>query len=227
VTLDKTPLFDELMKTFFPNGYNVISEKPLDRRPKTVAICPCRYLAKKANLKKYIQKKLGNTDSINLRQNQAIAFDKIISSKKNNIWIYGEPRAGKTTLLIYYLLKLIDTIDVNNIPSFRVFIGQELTRTINEIVLNKSGKFPRWAGFVIIDDVDKISQSNFNQGAIWDLFDRVDKKKLKIICTSNKSPKDYMSKLYFEDLGKFNTVMLRIKEKFSILRLNAENTTLF
>jgi len=220
---------NKLLQDLIPNeiDFERINNLPTEKynRPKTVAICPGRFLANLDNIKRYVQKKLGFTDKIKLWDNQKAGFEKVKDSK--NVFLYGLTRSGKTILLEYLLLHIIDKIKKDNIPDLRIYIGQELPRMLKEMVMDKDHKFPNWKGFLIIDDLDKITPTPFIQSQLWYLFDRVDKGKLNIICTSNLKPRDCVEKLFQTDPVNSQTVRARIDEKFTVLKLQKEVERMF
>ncbi len=152
-------------------------------QPKAVATCPCASAAKINEYDKTLLIDLGVETIPTLRPDQKRGFESF-RDRKANLFIYGDSGGGKTILAA--------ACAVGFHRKVKVLIGDEISAEWRKKAFENQAL--DYSGLLILDDIDKTMPTDSFKEKLWYIFDRVTKKKLRMIITTNLSPQSFAEK---------------------------------
>ncbi len=152
-------------------------------QPKTLASCPCASAAKVNEFDRALLDDLGIEAMPKLRTEQEPGF-KAFKDGKMNLFIHGDSGGGKTILAAACALGFHRKV--------KVLIGDEISAEWRRKAFENQSL--DYTGLLILDDVDKTMPTDSFKEKLWYIFDRVTKRKLRLIMTTNLSPQAFAEK---------------------------------
>lgn len=152
-------------------------------QPKTLTSCPCASAAKVNEFDRALLDDLGIDIMPKLRTAQEPGF-KAFKDGKMNLFIHGDSGGGKTILAAACALGFHRKV--------KVLIGDEISAEWRRKAFNNQAL--DYTGLLILDDVDKTMPTDSFKEKLWYIFDRVTKRKLRLIITTNLSPQAFAEK---------------------------------
>lgn len=152
-------------------------------QPKSVGSCPCSSTARFNEYDKKLLEDLGIDVIPKLRAAQMSGLD-AFKKNKMSLFIYGESGGGKTVLAA--------ACAVGFHRKVKVLVGDEISaewrrRAFDNLPLD-------YDGLLVLDDVDKTMPTDAFKEKLWYIFDRVAKRKMRLIMTTNLSPESFAEK---------------------------------
>lgn len=152
-------------------------------QPRTVTSCPCTLTARVNEYDKAILSELGVEVIPKLRPGQQIGFD-AFSKKRASLFIWGESGGGKTILAAACAMGYHRKV--------KVLIGDEISAEWRRKAFDNQAL--DYSGLLILDDVDKTVPTEAFKEKLWYILDRVSKRKLRLIMTTNLSVEAFAEK---------------------------------
>jgi hypothetical protein len=152
-------------------------------RPLSVSSCPCVKSQRVSDYDKSLLADLGIEKIPPLYENQKAALA-AFKEKKMSLFIYGESQVGKTVLAA--------ACAVGYHRKVKVLIGDEISAEWRRKAFDNQPL--DYEGLLILDDVDKTIPTDAFKEKLWYIFDRVTKKKLRLIITTNMTPRAFAAR---------------------------------
>lgn len=175
-------------------------------QPKTLASCPCVLKSRINEYDKALLESLGVESIPKLRPDQEAGLQ-AFKKHRMSLFIYGESRQGKTVLAA--------ACGIGFHRKVKVLAGDEISAEWRRKAFDNQPL--DYDGLLILDDVDKTMPTDSFKEKLWYIFDRVAKRKLRLIITTNLTPMAFAekytsgsdeSKSMITRLGKFEAVKL-------------------
>ena len=152
-------------------------------QPVAVMSCPCTQTAKVNEYDKGLLADLGIDTVPKLRPEQMAGFE-AFKQRRMSLFIHGESGGGKTILAAACALGFHRKV--------KVLVGDEISAEWRRKAFDNQPL--DYEGLLILDDVDKTLPTDSFKEKLWYIFDRVMKKKLRLILTTNLSPQAFAEK---------------------------------
>ena len=175
--------------------------------PKVVASCPCVMSARLNDYDKSLLGALGLESLPKLYENQQTVADAFKRSRSQSLFIYGDSGGGKTVLAA--------ACAVGFHRKVRCLVGNEIAEEWRNRAMN--GLPLDYDGLLVLDDLDKTQPTDAFKEKLWYVFDRVAKKKLRLVITTNLSPQAFAEK-YTAGRDEVQSMVSRIS-KFEAVEL--------
>jgi hypothetical protein len=185
-----------------------------DGRPVSVVACPCRikkiaedYIKERSQIFGVIPVVEETRLKVTLRDSQKECVR--LWNLKNSLYLWGPTSGGKTYVAWYISAHIKDPVDI--------FIGKSWADKLRHALIECGSQWP-YKEVVIIDDIDKNKVSDYTQEELWFLIDAADKKKLRLLFTSNLSPEDFVSR-YCKSEAHAATMLRRLTNIMQVVKI--------
>jgi hypothetical protein len=152
-------------------------------QPRGVMSCPCSAMARYNDYDKNLLAELGIETMPKLRAAQMHGLE-AFKQKKMSLFIHGESGGGKTVLAAACAIGFHRKV--------KVLIGDEISAEWRRKAFDNQAL--DYDGLLILDDVDKTMPTDSFKEKLWYIFDRVAKRKLRMVITTNLSPEAFAEK---------------------------------
>lgn len=172
--------------------------------PTLLAPCPCKTAARHSEFDLQVLKELGFETLPKLYDNQKAAVASF-KKEKANLFIYGENSNGKTTCAAACALGFHRRV--------KVLVGNEISTEWTRRAFDKQDL--DYEGLLILDDIDKVPPTDSFKDKVWYILDRVIKKKLRLIITTNMTPQRF-AETYSTGVNDLGSTITRLSKFESV-----------